>query len=41
MSNDINIKNVPTNNIPTEKIILVKLYNAKLDIRILFLIRLT
>ena len=36
MSNDIDIENVPTDNIPAEKITLAKLYDAESDISILF-----
>lgn len=36
MSDDINMENFPTNNLPVEKITLSELYNAKLDISILF-----
>lgn len=36
MFNDINMENVPINNVPVKKIILTELYNAKLDISVLF-----
>lgn len=36
MSDDIDMENVPINNVPAEKITLSELYNAKSDISILF-----
>ena len=36
MSDNINMKNIPTNNIPIEKIILSELYDNESDINILF-----